>query len=46
MLTTSDNSVRDGIMNALNAGELRYLTPLDGQSQIIPGQTQIVPTNQ
>ncbi len=34
------------IKRALDNGELRYLKPLDQNNEIIPGITQIVPTNQ
>ena len=44
--TTSNSSISNAILNKLNDGELRYLSPLTSDWQIIPGQTQLKPTNQ
>ena len=41
-----DNYLADSIFTLIEAGILRYLSPLDLQNLIIPGVTQLVPTNQ
>jgi hypothetical protein len=43
---STDEEIKDKVLEALNDGLLKYLDPLDVHSNIIPGVTHLIPTNQ